>query len=242
MKRFFIKNSPFILAGLGIGILVILQLKSNVAYVGSHLLDEYELHQELIAMLQADQTELEQQLSDLSARVEIAQAEAADLSDSVDTEYLNRLKKELGLTEVSGQGVQIYLNDNENSNRQDLNTDLSTIINASDLRDVINVLRNFPHQAITINDQRVVATSPVSSAGNNILVNHFQVSPPFEVNIITDVPELVIQKLTENETLKNLTERSETAGIVFKYKQDDLFFAPVYIGGYRSNYLKAQNE
>lgn len=230
------------MAGLAIGVLVILQLKSNIAYVGSHPLDEYELDQELITMFQADQTALEQQLSDLSKEVEIAQTEAADLSNSVDTEYLNQLKKELGLTEVSGQGVQIFLGDNENSNRQDLNTDLNTIINASDLRDVINILRNFPYQALSINNQRVVAISPISSAGNNILVNHFQISPPFELNIITDVPELVIQKLTENETLKNLTERSEASGIVFKYKQNDLLFAPAYIGGYRNNYLKAQNE
>ena len=43
-------NAAFLLAGLTIGLLIVLQLRSDTAYVGSHPLDEYESQQELIAI------------------------------------------------------------------------------------------------------------------------------------------------------------------------------------------------
>jgi uncharacterized protein YlxW (UPF0749 family) len=240
MKVFCKKHCPFLLAGFVIGALIVMQLRSDTAYVGSHPLDEYELQQELVASFQADQAELEEQLSLLSVEVEAAQAAAISAASEADN--LTSLKQQLGLTEVSGQGVVIQLDDKIDVSRQDPSIDINEIINAADLRDTINVLRQFPYEALAINDQRIVYTSPITSAGNNILVNNFQISAPFEVKILTTVPESVIQKLTDEGTLTNLSSRIETSEIIFKFKKEELLTAPAYIGGYRTNYLTTHDE
>ncbi len=241
-KSTFSKLPPFLLAGLLIGLFLTLQLKSDVIQTSSYPLDEYELQTELVQTFQNDQDELEIRLNEISTEVESAQENTARLYGSIDDNYLNNLKQTLGLTAVSGQGVVIKFDDSELANRENLQAEANSLVHASDLRDLVNVLRAFSYQAITINDQRIVASTSISSAGTSILVNHFQLLPPFDIQIITEVPELVIQALTDEELLASIYSRMETTGLQFKFKKEDELTAPAYIGGYRTNYLTVNSN
>jgi uncharacterized protein YlxW (UPF0749 family) len=236
------KIAPFLLAGLLIGLFLTLQLRSEVVQTSSFPLDEYDLQMELVQIFQDEQSELESQLNELSGEVEASQDNTARLYSGIDDTYLNDLKKTLGLTEVSGQGVVIQLNDAESVDRENLEINASAMVRASDLRDLVNILRAFPYEGIAINDQRIVVSSPISSAGNSILVNNFQLLPPFEVLIITEIPDLVIQTLTNEDQLSSIYDRVKNSGLEFKFKKQEELTLPAYIGGYSTNYLNFVNE
>tara|TARA_B100000315_G_C14510953_1_gene556920 strand:- start:33 stop:764 length:732 start_codon:yes stop_codon:yes gene_type:complete len=236
------RQFSFILAGLLIGLFLTLQLRSPVVSVSSYPLDEYEFQLSLVQTFIDEQIDLETRLNELNLQVEEAEESVSNLYSSVDAEYLQGLKKTLGLTEVSGQGIEIVLDDSEGIEREDVVVDASKLIQASDLRDIINLLRTFPHEGIAINEQRIVAATAISGAGNSILINNFHVAPPFTIKVITDLPISVLQQLSNQEVLPSLYDRVDSNGLEFKFKEGDEMTLPAYIGGYSTYYINSASE
>ena len=87
-------------------------------------------------------------------------------------EELKTANKLLGLTELTGDGIVITLEDG---------TDL---IHQEDLIYVVNELKNAGAEAISINGQRLVSTSFISCDGNVILINGNKIGTPFVVQAI----------------------------------------------------------
>jgi uncharacterized protein YlxW (UPF0749 family) len=94
-------------------------------------------------------------------------------------EELERARTIAGLTEVKGKGVIITINHNDYSYVDDIN-----------ILDVLNELRASDAQAISVNGERIVATSEVRVAGRYIMINGKQMLAPFEIKAIAD-PEKV---------------------------------------------------
>jgi uncharacterized protein YlxW (UPF0749 family) len=92
---------------------------------------------------------------------------------------LNRVRTIAGLSDVKGKGLKITINLGENSFIEDL-----------DILRLINELRASDAQAISINDERVIAMSEIRSAGNYVMVNQKQLLPPFEIKAIADPDKL----------------------------------------------------
>lgn len=232
---------PFFIAGALIGVLLIFQLKSAVQPESSYPLDEYEFQKSLIESFVQDQQELQTQLTELQAQVDEAEAKMATYSFA-DSEYFQTLQSALGLTELSGSGVEIILEDSETISRDDWIVDSNGLVHASDLRDLINLLRTFPIIGLSINDQRIVTSTPITSAGNTILINNFNVVPPFKIQVLTDIPDLVLQKLSSENDLPLLYTRVVKYGIQFKFKKNESLTLPAYIGGYSTQFITALAE
>lgn len=99
-----------------------------------------------------------------------------------DDQMVDNLKKELerakiiaGLMDVKGKGVIVTIDNGESSTVED-----------SDILDVINELRASDAQAISVNDERIVATSEVRRAGRYIMVNRRQMLAPFVIKAIAE--------------------------------------------------------
>jgi uncharacterized protein YlxW (UPF0749 family) len=84
-----------------------------------------------------------------------------------------------GLTDVKGQGIVLTLDNSSFSDVSD--TDLMTITNE---------LKASEAQAISINDQRIVALSEIRNAGNYIVVNGVQITRPYVIKAIADPTKL----------------------------------------------------
>ena len=116
------------------------------------------------------------------------------LKASPGTNSSNSLKNELdylkfisGLTDVSGDGVIITLNDAENP---DLQSKMNYIIHDYEVYGIINDLRHAGAQAISINDERLIATSEQICVGPTIKINKNRYAVPFEIKAIGDSDKL----------------------------------------------------
>jgi uncharacterized protein YlxW (UPF0749 family) len=147
--------------------------------------------------------------SDLEAYKNI-QGDSTELYNAMKTE-LQQAKMIAGLTNVKGKGLIITLSGD------------STFYLDYDILLILNELRASDVQAISINDQRVVATTEVRRAGSFLMVNNKQVMMPIEIKAIADPVELEnALKITGGvlETIK------DTWQITMK-RSDDLFIPKV---------------
>ena len=149
-------------------------------------------------------------------------------------EQIKQGNKMLGLTEVTGEGVIVTLNDNTTTATSSV-LDISTlVVHDTDVLSVINELKNAGAEAISINDQRLVTTTAISCDGNVISINGQKVGAPFEIKAIGLPEQLsalerpggylsVLKEYgieAELEKSNNITVPKYNGAINFKYAQN----------------------
>lgn len=103
---------------------------------------------------------------------------------AIDAEHqIKENNKILGLTDVTGDGIIITLQDNSNATGKEAFID-NYLVHDSDLRTLINELWNAGAEAISINGQRIIATTAVACDGNTIKINGETTGTPFEIKAI----------------------------------------------------------
>ena len=88
-----------------------------------------------------------------------------------------------GLTNVSGEGVIVTMNDSSTKGIGDLN---AYLVHAEDLLAVVNELNGAGAKAVSINGQRMVGQSAITCAGSIVMVNGVRVAAPFEILAVGD--------------------------------------------------------
>lgn len=90
--------------------------------------------------------------------------------------------KILGLSEVTGNGIIITVDDSKSVNwYDDIN---SLVVHDTDLINIVNALKSTGAEAISINDQRIVTTSAIECDGNVVLINGEKIAAPFVIKAI----------------------------------------------------------
>lgn len=94
-----------------------------------------------------------------------------------------RLAEQAGTVPLRGPGVVVSLapSDRPPPSAEDAG---AYRINDTDLQLVVNALWSAGAEAMAINDSRLVATTPIRSAGDTIVVNFRPLSPPYKVTAI----------------------------------------------------------
>jgi uncharacterized protein YlxW (UPF0749 family) len=145
---------------------------------------------------------LAKQVADLQRTIQaqqsqIAKYEAGASSHSAElhamSDDLQSAKFLAGLTEVQGPGVKVILNDSKNPYPSGLPAGLTppNIIHDTDINQVVNELKAAGAEAVSVNDQRLVAVSPIRCAGPTIFVNNTAQTPPYVIKAIGDSKTLV---------------------------------------------------
>lgn len=163
-----------------------------------------------------------------------------DANSSVINSELALNNNLLGVTNLKGPGLIITLKDDPNASKKNLSPidDVSNhIIHDSDLRAVVNALKNAGAEAISINGQRIVFPTAINCVGNVIKVNQEKVGNPFEILAI-GFPERMDNALTMPG---GYLEILEEYGIVVSVKRSDEIKIPKYTGVITSNYIKKAN-
>ena len=96
-----------------------------------------------------------------------------------------------GLTDVKGPGVVVTLNDSKTPLPAGMPAGIlgatpPNIIHDTDIGQVVNELKAAGAEAISVNDQRLVAVSPIRCAGPTIFVNNTPQTPPYVIKAIGD--------------------------------------------------------
>lgn len=175
-KQNALKSFSFLIVCIVLGIAISLQIRSinaaqNVQVSSNKRLNEVQ--EELLVQTRINR-ELADRYAQLSAYVEALETQTFESDDAFRRIMEEKRNAEIfaGLTEVTGPGVTITLTPAEDS-----------FIRDSDLRSVVNELRASGAQAISINDERMVAISEIREAGRYIVINGKQFSADSQFSI-----------------------------------------------------------
>lgn len=169
---------------------------------------------------------LEKELEELQTSASVNSDEANELQ-----EKLKEYKKILGLTEVSGNGLEITLKDGDENQSKSV---LSSIVHDGDILQVVNALRNAGADAISVNDQRIVNTSAISCIGNVVKINGEKVGPPYVIKAIGN-PEWLYGAIEMNGGYVSNLRRE---GVDVEVKKVKDITIPKYDGVYNATYMK----
>lgn len=118
------------------------------------------------------------ELEEQNRKFENAYGDINAIEQSLKSE-LERARIIAGLTDVKGAGIVVTLDNSEYG-----------MVEAIDILSVINELRASDAQAISINEERIVALTEVREAGRYIVINGRQKMAPFVIKAIAEPANL----------------------------------------------------
>ena len=130
--------------------------------------DEVDSLGKQLVRLRADVTDARHRLS----------ATSAD-----DARRLHDVQVWAGTTKMAGPGLEIRLADSHRAAKSGTDRE-SLAVHDVDLQLVVNALWAAGGEAVAVNGQRLVATSPIRAAGETITVNFRPLVPPYKVEVI----------------------------------------------------------
>ena len=99
------------------------------------------------------------------------------------TQQLNQMSALSGMKDVAGEGIIVTLDGSDMAVSDNISTE-SMLIHDTDLRAIVNELSAAGAEAISINGQRIIATTAIRCVGPVIQVNGVKVAAPFTVKAI----------------------------------------------------------
>jgi uncharacterized protein YlxW (UPF0749 family) len=238
MKKGFI----FIFLGVGliVGILLIRQFVGETSVDEIFPADELQAKEDLFKDFIDEQAYLQSRIVSLREQIEVAEDEVEVQSKIASISFLENLKKDVGLSEINGKGIEILLDDSPFALREGSEVSDIDLVQAADIRDIVNILYAANVQAISVNNQRIIATSPISSVGTTILINNAHTAPPFTISAVGD-KDLILQRLQNDSLLVSMLERASKNELVFQVSVKGWVSIPIYNGDFKVNYLNLIN-
>jgi uncharacterized protein YlxW (UPF0749 family) len=144
----------------------------------------------------------------------------------------------LGLTEVTGTGIKIILNDGNTLTANPLVNVSDLLVHDGDLMRVVNELFNAGAEAISINGQRIITTTAIECDGNVVKINGNKIGAPFEITAI-GYPEQLAGVARPGGTIEML----ESRGLIVSLTKQNSVKIPKYAGNIKFNYAAdAEND
>lgn len=228
--------ATFLIAGLVVGLLATLQFKTKIPIAGGFPSDEVVAKQDLLKSFLDEQSYLQSRIVSLRKELVKTQDVIDAQTEVANFDRLEALKRDIGLTEVRGEGLQILLGDSPVAIRSGAEASDVHLIQASEIRDVVNILFASGADAVSVNNQRVIATSPISSVGTTILVNNSHIAPPFTIRAVGDT-EIMLQRLLNRDSLPAIYEKMRKQGIKFEILKKNVVVIPMYNGDLRTKHI-----
>lgn len=168
----------------------------------------------------------------------VRQTATADKDEEKDKEKeLKNNNMLIGLTNVIGEGVIVTLKDDPSVTVDTISItdDISRhIVHDADIKSIVNELKNAGAEAISINGQRIVATTSITCEGNVININGEKVSSPFVIKAIGQSLRMYSALMRGGGYVQVLN----AAGTPTTVKQAENIKIPKFTGIISSKYLK----
>ncbi len=127
---------------------------------------------------------LQEQIAELKKQV--AAYESSENVPASLTEALKTARMMAGLVAVRGRGVIVNLHDSPKLDPSETRSEVieNYMIHDSDIQDIVKELFAAGAEAISVNDQRLMATSSIRCVGPVVLVNSVQIAPPYIIKAV----------------------------------------------------------
>lgn len=200
------------------GVIIGIQLNTIVGGDSAFLHKEIEIQE--LTELKKTTEDIKERITSFKNRVEELEKERAD--ESVPLKKLkltvDEYKSLAGYSAVSGPGIIIVLESNMETNIAEVMEGKRYLIN------LINELKIFGAEVLSINNYRVVGRTEVTLAGNHINVNGTSIAQPYIIQAIGDQDSF--RRYIEHGTI--LFELMELDGITSNIKfSDDVRISPL---------------
>lgn len=182
-----------------------------------------------------------QRIEDLSAQLKATQQERDALLEEVHElrqkdgsgKEVENIKMGAGIVDLKGPGVKVTIDDSQKIAKPGENPNLY-VIHDDDLLKIINELRAAGAEAISVNGQRLIATSEIRCAGPTLSVNNTRYTPPYEILAIGDPKTL-------DNALKmrgGIVETLRFWGIQVAISKTEQVIVPAYKSSFRFDYAQ----
>lgn len=218
-----------------LGIVISVQYKSmqkNKSLIQAEAKSVQDVQAQLLRQKEYSDS-LSKQISEYQKKIENYEKNI-DVEDMVKKD-LEQARVLAGLADVKGKGVIITIDDtNVSNNIKGIVPDSNGYyVSYLDLLDVLNDLKAAGAEAISLNDERIISTSEVRSAGDFIRINNKKYNRPFTIKVIGDPSTLESSMRIREGTIYRLMLQNIDVTI----KQDDNILIPKYNGIINFNYL-----
>lgn len=168
---------PVTVIALTVGVLLSTQFKSQASFAQDELPSRRA--EDLLVMLK----DSDQQKADLEREISDLRKQVSDLSEGKIPGLGVNAQMAMGATSLEGPGLVVTINDSSQPLQRGEDPNIS-IVHNDDLLRLVNELKSAGAEAVSVNDQRLVATSEIACAGTTILINKSRVAPPFVIRAI----------------------------------------------------------
>jgi uncharacterized protein YlxW (UPF0749 family) len=181
----------------------------------------------LVKLIHARQGEVEnlgKQLVRLREDVVTARRRLSATS-AEDARRLRDVQMWAGTTVMAGPGLEVRLSDTDREVKTDDDRE-SLSVQDVDLQLVVNALWEAGAEAVAVNGQRLVATSPIRAAGETITVNFRPLVPPYEVKAIGADR----RRFERSEVAQRFEQWVDDYGLGFTIRSRSKVVVPAYAG------------
>ena len=149
-------------------------------------------------------------------------------------------RQEAGITAVHGPGIIIKLNDSPIRPKEGDDPNYY-IVHDVDLMALVNELWASGAEAVSINEQRLVMTSPIRCVGPTITVNTVRLSPPYEIKAIGPASNLETGLRYTGGFLDSMSPNVDR-GVEIKVRRVKDIVIPAYKGSLVNRYANPYTE
>ena len=195
-----------------------------------------------VVQLEQEQEDLRDQIA--ADEADVLEFQAASTTSSSALADLNRrlaaARLAAGLTGLRGHGAVIEIADSKRIVPEGENP-ANFIVLVDDLRDIVTALWASGAEAISINGERLVATSSIYGVGASVLVNTAFLSPPFRVEAIGS--DGLLDRFTANPAFQGrVAQRIEVFGLEFASEAADQLELAAFVGNTRFRWAVPSEE
>ena len=167
----------------------------------------------------------------LRAGVDAAAAAAGQVLTPAQRVDLAQLNRAAGFTAVRGPGVEVTLSDAPvpAGGASPGYAPDDYVVHQQDVQAVVNALWSGGAQAVTVMDQRLIATSAVRCVGNTLILQGRVYSPPYVVAAV-GVPDALRAALDASPRVHDYQNWVAIVGLGYREDVQRLVVAPAYDG------------
>ncbi|MDK2926354.1 MAG: hypothetical protein PWR31_44 [Bacillota bacterium] len=207
-----------------LGVILTAQLRTQASLRGNIPTKRIEEMASLLKQAESERDALRVQVNKLTAQLDEVMTKEESVTAGMQEE-LERVRLMAGLIPLEGPGIVVTLNDSTRVAQPGQDPNLF-LIHDEDLLKLVNELKAAGAEAVTVNGQRVVASTEIRCAGPTISVNNTRIAPPYVVQAIGDPDGLE----TAIKMRGGILETVQFWGIQVQIEKKDKLILPAYVG------------
>lgn len=209
-----------------LGVMLAIQFRTNQYLDQGVTADRAQEMVAELSRLESDNRKFDREIDDLTYKLEQARKGQTEARDAI-TDELEKAKMSAGLTSVTGPGIEVVLDNPESSP--------GIFIRDEYLLKIANELKGAGAEAISVNGQRLIATSEIRLAGSFININLDRTEPPFQILAIGNQEKLK----SSLEISGGLVDYFRELGIAVKIQTHSSITIPGYNKDLQYDYAKS---